>query len=223
MDDPPARESEDVTSPQRALRRSRPLRAVPTDAGVQIDRAGSFDDVLPAAQAGGEWALAVLYQRHDGAIRRYLRARAGDDGDDIASQTWLDAARNLSAFSGDEDAFRGWLFTIARRRLIDHGRRRSRRREVLAEDEVLAGLEADDDPATTTAEQLAGDDAARRIVELLPAAQAEVVLLRVVAGLDVAEVAEITGQRPGTVRVMQHRALKRLATELAEEQRGEDG
>ena len=206
-----------MTSPERALRRSRPLRATREGSDDRLDRAGAFADVLPAAQAGGEWALAVLYRRHDAAIRRYLRARAGDDGDDIASQTWFDAARNLSAFSGDEDAFRGWLFTIARRRLIDHGRRRSRRREVPAEDELLAGLEDGDDPAVATAEQLAGDEAARRIVELLPPAQAEVVLLRVVAGLDVAEVAEITGRRPGTVRVMQHRALKRLADELGDD------
>lgn len=174
---------------------------------------GEFAAILAAAQAGGEWALAVLYRRHDPAIVRYLRAKAGDEGDDLASQTWIDAARNLPSFSGDEDAFRGWLFTIARRRLIDHGRRRSRRREVSADDDTLEWIRPHDDPA----EVIAGDEAARRIVELLPRDQAEIVLLRVVAGLDVEAVAEITGRRPGTVRVIQHRALKRLAAALDEE------
>ena len=49
------------------------------------------------------------------------------------------------------------------------------------------------------------------LVADLPPDQAEVVLLRVVAGLGVDEVAEIMGKRPGTVRVLQHRALRRLA------------
>ncbi len=57
----------------------------------------------------------------------------------------------------------------------------------------------------------AGDDAARRIVALLPADQAEVILLRVVADLSVDQVAKIVGKRPGNVRVLQSRGLKRLS------------
>ena len=176
-----------------------------------------FADLLAAARAGGEWAIAVLYRRHDPAVIRYLRAKAGDDADDVASATWLDVARNLSSFEGDEDAFRGWVFTIARRRLIDHGRRRARRRDLPIDDEILTAIRAEDDPEATTVAGVAGDEAARRIVELLPREQAEIVLLRVVAGLDVAAVAELTGRRPGTVRVMQHRALKRLASALGDD------
>ena len=177
-----------------------------------------FPDLLRAAQAGGEWALAALYRRHDPPMRRYLAARARGEADDIASQTWLDVARNLGSFTGDEDAFRGWVFTIARRRLIDHARRRERRPEVFTTD--VGGDPADavgEDPADEVVASLAGDAAARRIAEILPSAQAEVVLLRVVAGLDVAAVAAITGHRPGTVRVIQHRALRRLAEVLEHE------
>lgn len=173
-----------------------------------------FDDLLRAARAGGTWALEELYRRHDPAVRRYLRGRAGDDADDLASQTWIDAARGLRRFHGGEDDFRGWVFTIARRRLADHGRRRARRPEVPAESAVLDAVVSADDPATVTADALDGDAAARRIAELLPAAQAEVVLLRVVGGLSADEVAEVTGRRPGTVRVVQHRALQRLARQL---------
>ena len=59
-----------------------------------------------------------------------------------------------------------------------------------------------------------GDADARRILALLPQDQAEVLLLRVVAGLDAETVARITGRRAGAVRVLQHRALKRLARRL---------
>lgn len=209
-----AQHSASVTSSGKPLPRARPLRAGRDRIVVRRADSGDFDAVLPAAQAGGEWALSILYQRHDPAVQRYLRARAGDEAEDLASQTWIDVARNLSRFTGDEDAFRGWVFTIARRRLIDHGRRRSRRREDPVSDDVLAAIRSDHDPADAAVEALAGDAAARRIVELLPESQAEIVLLRVVAGLDVTAVAEITGKRPGAVRVAQHRALKRLAAAL---------
>ena len=92
-------------------------------------------------------------------------------------------------------------------------------RERPTDDEVLSAVRAADDPEEDTLAGVAGDEAARRIVELLPPQQAEIVLLRVVAGLDVAAVAEITGRRPGTVRVMQHRALKSLARALGDDDR----
>jgi RNA polymerase sigma-70 factor (ECF subfamily) len=170
----------------------------------------AFPAVLTAAQAGADWAVACLYRDHNPKLLRYLRAQAGGEAADLAAETWLSAARNLRSFDGDEHAFAGWLFTIARRRLIDH-RRAARRRPVhlLASTNDLAG-------AAPSAEQTAlagvlGDAQARRITALLPADQAEVVLLRLVADLDVDTVARITGRRPGTVRVMQHRALRRLA------------
>ena len=54
-------------------------------------------------------------------------------------------------------------------------------------------------------------DRRKALVRALPADQAEVILLRTIAGLDVAQVAEVMGRRPGTVRVLQHRGLRRLA------------
>ena len=137
----------------------------------------------------------------------FLRARVGDEADDIASQTWLEVARGIQRFSGDEAGLRGWVFTIARRRLANERRRLGRRRtEWLGSADVAV----DDDIASRSE----SDEAVRRIMGLLPDDLAEVVLLRVVAGLPVDEVARVTGRRPGTVRVMQHRALKRLAAAL---------
>ena len=56
----------------------------------------------------------------------------------------------------------------------------------------------------------------QRLVEVLPADQAEVVLLRVVGGLSAEETGEVMGKKPGTIRVLQHRALDRLARDFAE-------
>lgn len=170
-----------------------------------------FDDVLAAAQAGAEWAIALLYRRHQLRVLRYLRARLGDSADDVASQVWIEVARGLRGFAGGEEDFRKWLFTIARRRLADEWRGRSRSRGVATAPEQMptVAVPGPDD-------EVGGDEAARRIVSLLPPELAEIVLLRVVAGLSVDEVAEITGRRAGTVRVLQHRALKRLRRQLEE-------
>lgn len=180
-----------------------------------------FEGILTAAQDGGEWAVAILYRSLHPALIRFLRARAGDDADDVASETWLAVARALHSFTGDETAFRSWVFTIAHRRLIDHHRRAARRPSTRslspAEDEgqdVRLDLPGSDDTAGAVEAFLAGNEAVRRIVALLPPHQAEIVLLRVVAGLPVEEVATITRRRPGTVRVLQHRALRRLADRL---------
>ena len=180
-----------------------------------------FPGILTAAQDGGEWAVAILYRWLHPAVVGYLRARARDDAEDLASETWIAVARGLSSFSGDETAFRSWVFTIAHRRLIDHHRvsaRRPRTRSLHPVEgeanESPLEISADDDPAGEVIAAAAGDEAVRRIVKLLPRDQAEIVLLRVVAGLPVDEVAAITGRKPGTVRVLQHRALRRLAERL---------
>lgn len=173
-----------------------------------------FAELLADAQAGSDRAVAELYRRHNPRLVRYLRTRAGAEGEDLAADTWLSAARGLARFEGDEDGFAGWLFTIARRRLIDHRRAAGRRPASPMSDEVLEDL-GRAEPAESAEGALlrttVADDEARRIVALLPPDQADILLLRVVAGFDVETVAAIVGRRPGTVRVIQHRALRRLA------------
>jgi RNA polymerase sigma-70 factor (ECF subfamily) len=175
-----------------------------------------FDTVLTAAQDGAEWAIAALYRTLQPAVVRYLSARAGDDGEDLAAETWLDVARKLQTFSGDEAAFRSFVFTVAHRRLVDHRRVRSRRLETTTPVSPAFDVPYADDPAGRVLERLAGAAAARRVADILPPAQAEVILLRVVAGLSAEEVGRVVGRRPGAVRVLQHRALRRLAAALGE-------
>jgi RNA polymerase sigma-70 factor (ECF subfamily) len=177
----------------------------------------NFDDVLAAAQTGAEWAIAVLYRSLQPGLLRFLRAKAPQDAEDIASQAWLEVARALPQFTGQEDEFAALVFTVARRRLIDQ-RRAARRRPVeLAGDETLEALPAASPAEDEALVHLQGEEAARRIAELLPAEQAEIVLLRVVGGLSVDQVARLVGRRPGTVRVLQHRALRHLAKHLGDD------
>jgi len=140
-----------------------------------------FGAVLAAARMGAEWALAALYREFHPGLLRYLRAQEPNEGEDLVSETWLDAVAGLDRFRGDEWAFRRWLFTIARRRLIDHRRRGERLRRATTSLDAFGqrpGLD-DTEAAVVAANET---EAALARIAALPSGQAEVVLLRVLAG-----------------------------------------
>ncbi len=174
-----------------------------------------FDALLAAAQSGDEPAVQRLYRDLNPALVRFLSAQAAGAGEDLAQEVWLGAAKLLASFSGDEQGFRAWMFTIARRRLISHWRRARRRPQRTTDPSHMPELDprAEDQPDT----RLLADEAVLALVAGLPRDQAEIVLLRVVGGLDAEEVGKIVGKRPGTVRVLQHRALRKLAEQHASE------
>ncbi len=185
-----------------------------TDSGpVSTGPNDSFDAVLAAAQQGDPNSLGELWQRYNAPVVRYLRVAAGEhDADDLASRTWIDVATGLSRFQGDEAGFRGWLFTIARRRLTDDFRRHSRRLETLR-----AEVPEQPNRAHAAFDQRDELDTAMAMVSRLSPDQAEAVLLRIVAGLDVTAVAALMQRSEGSVRVLTHRGLHRLAELLAED------
>jgi RNA polymerase sigma-70 factor, ECF subfamily len=174
-----------------------------------------FETVLAAAQAGDETAFSRLWRDGNPALLRYLRVVAPDVAEDVAADTWLQVVRGLADFRGGEQAWRAWLFTTARRRMIDEVRRRSRRPVRALEEVQPAQLPVSADAADLAIEQ-AGTRAAMALVARLPAHQAEVILLRVVAGLDNEAVARLVRRSPGAVRVAAHRGLRRMAEIIAE-------
>jgi RNA polymerase sigma-70 factor (ECF subfamily) len=173
-----------------------------------------FAAVLVAAQEGSEDAFAVLWRDANPALLRYLRVVAPEYAEDIAAETWVQIVRGLPRFVGDEAAWRAWLFTNARRRLLDQARTRKRHPAQPLDDIHAAEL-----PRSPGAEQIAMDNLATEsaiaTLSRLPAQQAEVILLRVVAGLDTDVVAEMIGKSPGAVRVLAHRGLKKLQVLLS--------
>jgi RNA polymerase sigma-70 factor (ECF subfamily) len=166
-----------------------------------------FSDVIDAAREGEEWAITALWRTYQPALLRYLRTSCGGAAEDVASEVWLSVGGKLAKFKGEEPEFRAWLFTLARRRTIDQHRRTARAPLPVAElpESAVDQLDAE-------VERRQALDEALRLLERLSHDQREVLLLRVVAGLEVDQVAEMMGKRPGTVRVLHHRALKQLAS-----------
>jgi RNA polymerase sigma-70 factor (ECF subfamily) len=166
---------------------------------------------LALARDGDEEAFVRVWRALHPGLLRYLRVRGDDSPEDLASETWMQVLRYLDSFVGEATEFRAWLFTIARHRAVDAGRARARRPSVPVADVTEL---RQPETAPSAEEQVMTDDAtsrALRLVATLPPAQAEMVMLRVVAGLDVKDVAELLGKKPGTVRVAVHRALQTLA------------
>lgn len=177
-----------------------------------------FEGVLADAQAGSEAAFSRLWRDGNPALLRYLHVTAPGAAEDVAADAWVSVVRGLATFRGDEKAWRAWLFTLARRRAIDEGRRRGRRQEVpladLPPEHPRAGAAAAD--AADVALERIGTRAALALLSTLPALQAEVIALRVIAGLDTDAVARMVGRSPGAVRVASHRGLRRLAQVLSD-------
>ena len=166
--------------------------------------------VIARARDGDREALGQLWRAYNHLLLRYFRGKGMAEPDDLASTVWLEVANALHRFEGGEPDFRRWLFTIAARRRIDDIRASKRRDLHNARHQEwrapVTALSAADE-----SEQAESLDRALALIRSLPPDQAEAVLLRVVADLSVAEVAVILGRREGTVRVLVHRGLRRLA------------
>ncbi|WP_093799419.1 RNA polymerase sigma factor [Streptomyces sp. Wb2n-11] len=164
-----------------------------------------------AAQDGDEDAFRTVYRAVHPRLLGYIRTLVGDpEAEDVASESWLQIARDLDRFSGDADRFRGWAARIARNRALDHIRMRGRRPAIGGDETELVTKPGACDTAGEAMEALATGDALALIAQL-PQDQAEAVVLRVVVGLDAKSAAQTLGKRPGAVRTAAHRGLKRLA------------
>ncbi|MCW2684638.1 MAG: polymerase, sigma-24 subunit, subfamily [Blastococcus sp.] len=173
-----------------------------------------FDDVLAAARTGAAWAFETLYRDLSPAVTGYLRLHGAAEPDDLASETFLGVFRGLSGFSGDEEALRSWVFTIAHRRLVDDWRRRSRRPQLIDDAgdlELLPGGDAEDDALTRV-----GTEDVHRMCAGLSDDQRSVLLLRVLADLTVEQIASVMGRSVGSVKALQRRGLRALRKRIEE-------
>jgi len=168
------------------------------------------DDALDAAllarwRAGDERAATELVRRHAPAIARFVASLGErDDVEELVQDTFVRAFQALGSFRG-ESALRTWLFTIARRLVLDRRRVGARRRAREVE------VEADTVVEHTALDAVVADETQgrlRRAVERLTPTQREVFTLRVAEGRSYKEIAQIAGTTEGAARVHYHNALR---------------
>jgi RNA polymerase sigma factor (sigma-70 family) len=167
-----------------------------------------FTPLLEAAREGNEAAWQEIYDDLAPSVLGYLRANNAPDADDVLGEVFLQVARDIPRFEGDQAGFRSWVFTIAHHRLID-ARRHSARRPV----ELSA-----EPPEPEGGAQDAADEALAKIgleeVWRVLATLSEDQLLRVIGDLSIEDVARAVGKRPGAVKALQRRGLAAVKREL---------
>lgn len=170
-----------------------------------------FDSTLAAARTGAAWAWESLYRDLAGVVAGYLRGRGARDIEDLVSETFLSVAKDIHRFKGGESEFRSWVFTIAHRRMQDAWRTQGRQVPVVdresateeAEREWLGNVEHEAMTSMSLIE-------VHSLIAHLTDAQRDVVLLRVVGDLSVAETAKVLDTSEGAVRALQARAMRDL-------------
>lgn len=173
-------------------------------------RDDSLDNALIKRwKEGDERAATALVERHATALARYIGS-LGERDAEVVQDTFVRAFASLESFRGDS-SLRTWLFTIARRLVVDRRRAFRRRREVGDLDEVDAATEY------TALDGLIASEAKRKVwgaVGKLSPTQREVFLLRVNEGLSYKEIAEVAGTTEGAARVHYHNALRTVKENL---------
>jgi RNA polymerase sigma-70 factor (ECF subfamily) len=168
-------------------------------------------DLIARWRAGDERAATLLVDRHATAVARYVASLGGREAlDEVVQDAFVRAFGSLESFRGDS-AFRTWLFTIARRLVLDRRRARRRQRETV-------DLQ-DGDLATeySALDSLVADEAQEKMrgaIERLTPTQREVFTLRINDGLSYKEIAEVVGTTEGAARVHYHNALRQVKERL---------
>jgi RNA polymerase sigma factor (sigma-70 family) len=173
-----------------------------------------FAQILAAAQAGGEWAWRELYGTTAPQLTRYLRARGVPDADDVVGETFIRVVRNIDRFEGDEAGFRTWIFTIGRNLVVDDVRRRARHPSEAAPAEVLA-IAGPTGDTEDDAMRILENARVTAVLQGLSADQCDVLLLRILGGFTIAEIAEVIGKREGAVKMLQARGLAALRKSIS--------
>jgi RNA polymerase sigma factor (sigma-70 family) len=172
-----------------------------------------FSSLLGAAREGSEAAWQELYSGLAPVVLGYLRANAAPDPEDVLGEVFLQVARDIARFDGDERGFRSWVFTIAHHRLIDARRHSSRRPVELTPEPPEPGDSADD--AAEEALARIGEEEVSRVLAALSEDQRTVLLLRVVGDMSIEDVAKAVGKRPGAVKALQRRGLAAIKRQLS--------
>lgn len=173
--------------------------------------------LVARAVKGSADAFGDLYEMHVSAIYRYILYRVADpqDARDMADEVFLKAWSGLSGYRPGETPFRGWLYRISHNLVIDHYRSRKEVEPLGDRDDLVDDLP---NPERQLVQQEEVERLAANIARLPPDYQ-QVLVLRYIEGLSTTQVAAILKRSDGAVRVLLHRALKKMTSLMVGEEK----
>jgi RNA polymerase sigma-70 factor, ECF subfamily len=177
-----------------------------TDVALTTDERTDLD-LIARWKAGDQRAAALLVERHAAALARFASSMgARGDVEEVVQDTFVRAFAALDGFRGDS-SLRTWLFTIARRLLMDRRRSERRRGEQVEVQESDAATEYD------SLDSVVADETQQRLrtaMARLSPTQREVFTLRVSEGMSYKEIADSVGTTEGAARVHYHNAMRTI-------------
>jgi RNA polymerase sigma-70 factor (ECF subfamily) len=175
---------------------------------------GIGEAVISRAQGGDAAAIGAVYEHYHLSVLRYLYYRVGDHqaAEDLTSEVFLRMIKALPRYRQRSTSFQAWLFRIARNLAVDHFRKLKVRQHSDLEEHLVAGEEA---PETAVERSLTGERLRQAMTKLLDD-QREVIALRFVAGMPIAQVSQTLGKSEAAVKGLQRRALMALRDILAD-------
>ena len=168
-------------------------------------------ELLDAWRGGEGRAGEELVARHWASIARFFRAKVGDDGADLISQTFLACVEGRDRIEGDN--VKAYLFAVARRRLADHFRKRARAPVVDFALSSLADLAPG--PATELTRHQRGE-LLRDGLARIPLDDQIALELSYFEAMSTREIAAVLGIEENTVRSRLSRARDKLRAALSE-------
>ncbi|WP_245667054.1 sigma-70 family RNA polymerase sigma factor [Micromonospora sediminicola] len=164
---------------------------------------------MARAQAGDAEAFGLVYDRYVDQVFQFVSQRVRDRqaAEDLTSETFLRALRNLDAFRRPGGDFGAWITTIARNLILNHHESRFEVPVAEHRDEAESGQVPD--PAKTAMDRLT-HEALLAGVDQLSAPQRQCIILRYLRELSIDETAQAMGRTPAAIKAIQHKALRAL-------------
>ncbi len=174
--------------------------------------------LVEAACRGENSAIEALYRTHYDTIFRYVLFRLGSPpaAEDVTSQVFLGMVKGLGRYRDEGKPFVAWLYGIAQKQVAFFQRGQSRAPNPVDLD-AAAELAAQSAGPDATAEQRELRAGIARALSKVPEGQREVLMLRYVLALSVAETAAVVGRTEGAVKQLQLRGLATLRDVLGRE------
>jgi len=165
-------------------------------------------ELIDRAKNGERTSIGQLYEEYHIHVYRYLYYLVSDVhmAEDLTSEVFLRMIRSLPNYRYQGISLQAWLFQIAHNLAVDHFRKVGNRSQV----ELEENLYSNDTDIDITVEQNLTSESLRGALDRLNHAQREVIILRFVAGMPIAQVAQTLRKSEDTVKGLQRRGLGTL-------------
>jgi RNA polymerase sigma-70 factor (ECF subfamily) len=172
--------------------------------------------LVELARTGDSEAFGMLYDHYQGSVYRFLfyRTRSSTLAEDLTSETFFRALRNMQNFRWQGKDFGAWLMTIARNLATDHFKAGRTRLELATEDMGLHD-DATEGPEHSVLASLTNELLLKALTEL-PSEQKDCLIMRFLQGMSIAETAAVLGRSEGAVKQLQLRGVRNLAKLMPE-------